>query len=67
VRFDASHFRRFTFGERYSLQFRAEGFNVMNHAQFRNPGATIGSSNYGMITSAPAVERQIRFGLRLAF
>jgi hypothetical protein len=67
VRFDASLFRRFALSERFSLQFRAEGFNVMNHAQFSNPGNSVGSANFGMITSAPAVERQVRLGLRLGF
>jgi hypothetical protein len=67
VRFDASLFRRFALSERFSLQFRAEGFNVMNHAQFSNPGNSVGSANFGMITSALPVERQIRLGLRLGF
>ena len=34
------------------LQFRAEFFSAFNHPNFGNPGNTIGTSNYGVITSA---------------
>ncbi len=67
VRLDASLFRQFNLSERFNLQFRAEAFNLPNHAQFNNPGNGVNSANFGMITSAKPVERQIRFGLRLGF
>jgi hypothetical protein len=38
--------------ERMSLQFRAEFFNVMEHAQFNNPSGSFTSSNFGLVTSA---------------
>jgi hypothetical protein len=38
--------------ERMDLQFRAEFFNVFNHAQFMNPGANFNSSLFGAVTSA---------------
>ena len=34
------------------MEFRAEFFNVFNHAQFFNPGGDINSSNFGLVTSA---------------
>jgi hypothetical protein len=38
--------------ERFGVEFRAEFFNVFNHAQFQNPGGDINSSNFGLVTSA---------------
>lgn len=67
--------------ERYSLQFRAEGFNVFNRENFGNPSASLqqgastsastvvsGSalSTFGQITSANPM-RQLQLGLKLIF
>jgi hypothetical protein len=49
------------------LQFRAEFFNILNQATFGNPGSTLGSSGFGLITGTATTERQIQFGLRLVF
>lgn len=38
--------------ERHLFQFRGEFFNAFNHAQFNNPGATLGAAGFGVITSA---------------
>lgn len=38
--------------ERFSLQFRAEWFNIFNHAQFNNPVGDYSASNFGEVTSA---------------
>ncbi len=35
INFDMALLKSFQFGERHSLQFRAEAFNVFNHTQFR--------------------------------
>jgi hypothetical protein len=40
------------FTENLSLQFRAEFFNIFNHAQFNNPGGNFSSSTFGIVTSA---------------
>ncbi len=37
-RLDFSTFKDFKFGERFSLQFRAEFFNILNHPNFNAPG-----------------------------
>jgi hypothetical protein len=67
VRLDGSLFRQFRITERINMQFRAEAFNIPNHAQFNNPGNAVNSANFGMITAAKPVERQFRLGLRLGF
>ncbi len=60
--------------ERIRLQFRAEFFNFLNHANFStpNPGvfpsaATIPSPKAGVITATSTTSRQIQFGLKLLF
>jgi hypothetical protein len=49
------------------LQFRLEGFNALNHAQFSLPGTTVGTTTYGVINSTAVDNRQLQFGLRLSF
>ncbi len=50
--------------ESMSVRFRAEFFNIFNHAQFNNPNGNFSSSNFGVVTSA----RDPRIGqLRLKF
>jgi hypothetical protein len=61
------------FTERFSAQFRAELFNILNHTNFGIPalGAFTGSgavaSNAGTITSIVGTSRQIQFGLKFLF
>jgi hypothetical protein len=38
--------------ERMSLEYRAEFFNVFNHAQFGGPSGSITSSTFGLVTGA---------------
>ena len=38
---DFSLARKFAFGDRWNLQFRADAFNVFNHPNFTNPAANI--------------------------
>jgi hypothetical protein len=38
--------------ESINLQFRAEYFNVFNHAQFQTPSGNINSSVFGLVTNA---------------
>lgn len=49
VNWDASLARKFAFTERASLQFRAEYFNLMNHANLGDPGTTCGGSGAGAV------------------
>jgi hypothetical protein len=44
--------KNFPIRERYKVQFRAEAFNLFNHANFNNPNASVSASTFGTITSA---------------
>ena len=58
--------RDFAFKERLRLQLRADAYNVFNMVSLNPPGATVGTSTFGVITSASAM-RQLQLGLRLTF
>ncbi|MPY91312.1 MAG: TonB-dependent receptor plug domain-containing protein [Luteitalea sp.] len=49
-----------------SLQFRAEMFNATNTPAFGDPGGSLGTSSFGVITSAGDA-RIVQFGLKLDF
>ena len=56
--------------ERTRLQFRAEFFNILNHANFNTPNAVVFtpsgvSPTAGVITSTSTTSRQIQFSLKL--
>jgi hypothetical protein len=68
-------------GEGGTLQFRAEFFNVLNHPNFKAPGAPVFHGRYadltpfsevptsggGQLTVMEGKPRQIQFALRLEF
>jgi hypothetical protein len=58
--------RDFVFKEHLSLQLRADAYNVFNMVSLNPPGATVGTSTFGVITSATAM-RQLQLGARLTF
>jgi len=60
---DVSIIKRNPITEGINLEFRAEFFNIFNHASFGTPGTTIGTSTAGVITSAGS-PRDIQFGLK---
>lgn len=65
--FDVSVLKETHITERINTQFRAEFFNLPNHANFGNPGANISvPASLGRITSA-GDPRQIQFGLKVLF
>jgi hypothetical protein len=69
VNFDLALSKNFPVNERVRLDFRAEAFNIMNTPAFNFPGATVGTPNYGLISSTlPGTDaRQIQFALKLHF
>jgi hypothetical protein len=68
---DFSIVKNTKFGDTLRLQFRAEFFDIFNHANLGQPGAVVGSPSFGRITSTrfPTGEsgssRQIQFALRV--
>ena len=57
-------------GERMSVQFRAEIFNLLNRANFNQPNEVVftpagRSPTAGVITSTATTARQVQFGLKL--
>ncbi len=79
---DFSAFKAIPINERFSLQFRAEFFNIFNHPTFNAPGfggngvvaisnsTNFTNSNFGQVGStrfAPFDPRQIQFALKLYF
>ena len=77
VNLDASLLKETPIKEGYRLQFRAEFFNLANHANFGLPNANAfiqtpnggGSPNptFGKITTTTTSSRQIQFALKLMF
>jgi hypothetical protein len=53
--------------ELFHLNFRAEAFNVFNHASLAGPVTTLSSVNFGQITSQQGDPRVIQVALRLEF
>jgi Carboxypeptidase regulatory-like domain len=63
---DLSVLKMFELTERTRLQFRAESFNVANHANFGLPIADLASSDFGRILQAgPA--RLMQFAVKILF
>lgn len=63
---DFSAHKTFAFTERWRLQYRAEFFNVLNHANFNNPETAVSADSFGRITSARD-PRIIQMALKLYF
>ena len=71
---DFSALKSTALSERVNLQFRAELFNILNHANFGTPNTVVFTSasstpapSAGVITSTASTSRQIQFGLKLLF
>ena len=70
---DLSLFRNLFPERRIHGQFRAEGFNVLNHANLANPVSTLSAAGVGSITSTVATSsanlgpRVFQFGAKILF
>ena len=72
--FDFSLFKNDTmFKERLKIQFRAEAFNILNHANFATKLVTVYTGGGAIVPASAALlstktkSRQIQFGLRFVF
>jgi hypothetical protein len=64
--FDMALLKSTKLTERMNLEFRAEFFNILNHAQFQNVQGNINASNFGVAQSA-AAPRIGQLALKLLF
>ena len=65
---DTSLFRQFPFGERYKLEFRGEGFNILNHPVLGYPNADFSNQqNFGTVTSTASTQRQLQLAVKFIF
>jgi hypothetical protein len=62
---DFSAIKNFPIFERFTAQFRAEAFNIVNHPNYGNPTANISNSNVGSISSTSFDNRDLQFALKL--
>ncbi len=58
--------KNFNFTESKIVEFRAEAFNIFNHAQFQNPQGSIDSVTFGQVTAAND-PRILQLGLKFHF
>ena len=60
--------RFFQIGEKSRVQFRWETFNTTNHPHFANPGRTLGTSTFGVVTSTITGDnRTVQLGAKISF
>ena len=64
--FTTSLYKTFQFTEHANFQFRAETFNTFNHTQFNGVSNSLGSGNFGQVTSTWD-PRVIELGAKLSF
>ena len=66
---DFSVFKDFRIKEKYTLQFRAEAFNVANTPVFDTPGNNVQSTTFGVVTATAfsPKPRELQMALRLTF
>jgi hypothetical protein len=63
---DSNIWRTFRIREKYKLDVRGEAFNILNHAWWANPSATM-SSTSGIITAAGNSPRILQVAMKLTF
>jgi hypothetical protein len=70
---DFSVLKNINLDETRRLQFRAEIFDLFNHANFGQPGRVVGSATFGRITNTrfptgdSGSSRQLQFALKFMF
>ncbi len=66
-RTDLSLFKNFEFGGRHQVQFRVEAFNLFNQTRLGQPGSTIGTATFGIITATADDNRIVQLGIKYSF
>jgi hypothetical protein len=66
IRWDLGVLKPFPIRQHIDLQYRAEAFNAINHANLSNPVATVTDVNFGKVLSGGS-PRVIQMSLRFAF
>jgi hypothetical protein len=64
---NASLFKRFPIRERMNVEFRFEGYDILNHPNFSDPNTTVTSSSFGTVTGQAGLSREFQGALRLTF
>lgn len=66
---DIAVFKSTAFGpeDRYTVQFRAEFFNLANRVQFGFPGQALGTPQFGVVASQSNEPRLVQLALRLGW
>jgi len=55
------------YSERHALQFRFEGFNILNHPVWGSPNTNTQSSAFGTVTGTAVAMRQLQMALKYVF
>lgn len=64
---DYSLFKNFPIKESIRMQFRAEFYNITNTPTFANPGGTVGTSAFGVVSGIIGTPRQVQLALKVLF
>jgi hypothetical protein len=64
---DLSLFRHFPIGDKATIEFRAEAFNLTNTPIFGQPNSVLNAPNFGTINSISNSPRQVQFSLKALF
>jgi hypothetical protein len=59
--------RRFALNESKNLEFRADLFNIFNHANRDNPGSDISRSDFRRVLAFSSSSHIAQFALKLSF
>ena len=64
---DVSLSKSWRFSERRAVELRGEFFNVFNHTNFGYPGNTIGTTQFGAVSSTLNSGRQVQLAAKIHF
>jgi hypothetical protein len=59
--------KHFALTERVKLEFRFEGYDVLNHPNFSDPSTTVTSSAFGTVSGQAGLSREFQGALKVTF